>query len=102
LLSALLGSVMVASTTGLPLHHEADHEGDVAHVERHHGGHGAELVEQDGQLLSKTFNLSATAALQALSFGEPLPGIEAFLPSQSPAHHGRDPPRESRPRAPPA
>jgi len=97
------GAVAV-SAIGLPHTHDVDHRADVAHVEHDHGGHGTVLLDQNSQLLSKTFSLSCftvlTGPMSAPSI-EPVITVEPFNLSQSLAHPGRDPPGENRPRAPP-
>ncbi len=98
---AVLCGVVAISVTGLPLSHHADHGDDVAHIEHGHGGHGTVLLEQDERLLSKTFDFSAVDAPIALPFSEPTTTIESSGRGSSFAHPGRDPPAESRPRAPP-
>jgi len=89
------------SVTGLPHAHDSDHGTEVAHIEHGHGGHGTMLLEQDEQLLSKTFDFSAVATPVALPFSEPAVIVESSAHGSSFAHPGRDPPEESRPRAPP-
>jgi hypothetical protein len=98
---AILCGVVAFSVTGLPLSHHADHDGEVAHVEHGHGGHGTVLLEQDERLLSKTFDFHAVITPIALPFTEPAAIVESPVLGSSFAHPGRDPPEESRPRAPP-
>ncbi len=99
--SAIMCGVVALSVTGIPLSHDADHGVDVAHVEHDHGGHGTVLLEQDEQLLSKAFDFSAVTTPMILPLSEPATSITSFAHGPSFDHPGRDPPDESRPRAPP-
>jgi len=99
--SAVMCSVVALSATGLPLPHDADHGVDVAHVEHDHGGHGTALLEQDEQLLSKTFDFAAVTTPMILPLSEPATSNTSYAHGPSCDHPGRDPPDESRPRAPP-
>jgi hypothetical protein len=94
-------AVVALSVTGPPLSDHADHPADVAHVEHDHGGHGTVLLDQDERLLSKTFELSAVTAEMDLPLSEPATSGESSAHGPSFSHRGRDPPDESRPRAPP-
>lgn len=94
-------SMVALSVAGVPVSHDADHSGDVAHVEHDHGGHGTVLIHQDERLLSKTISFSALTAPMVLPLIGPAANIEVFTHSPSFAHPGRDPPEESQPRAPP-
>jgi hypothetical protein len=93
--------VVAVSVTGLPLSHDTDHCADVAHLEHDHGGHGTVLLEQDEQLLSKTLSFSALTTVIALPIIQPATIIEPPAHRRSLEHPGRDPPAETRPRAPP-
>jgi hypothetical protein len=93
--------VVALSVTGLALSHDADHRADVAHVEHDHGGHGTVLLDQDERLLSKTVELAAVTAVMTLPLSELATSSETSADGPSIAHPGRDPPDESRPRAPP-
>ncbi len=93
--------VVALSVAGLPLSHDADHRADVAHVEHDHGGHGTALLDQGERLLSKTFDFSAVSAAMTLPLSERATSSESSTHRPTFARPGRDPPHESRPRAPP-
>jgi hypothetical protein len=93
--------VVALSVTGLPLSHHADHDGEVAHIEHGHGGHGAVLLEQDEQLLSKAFGFAAATTSITAPLREPAVIVESAAHGSLFAHPGRDPPADGRPRAPP-
>ena len=99
--TALMCGVLALSVTGIPHLHDADHPADVAHVERGHGGHGAVLPDQDERLPSKTLDFSAATAAVTPALTEPVTTGESFGRFSNFTHPGRDPPEESRPRAPP-
>ena len=99
--SALCGLIALVAT-GLPLSHDADHRSDAAHLEHDHGGHGTVLVEQDVQLLGKPFSFAAVPGAVTARWTEALAVVEPRVHARTHAHRGRDPPAESRPRAPPS
>ena len=98
----MVGGLVALSLTGLPLPHHADHDAEVAHVEHGHGGHGTLLLQQDERLLTKTVDVSAPAAATPAFLSSPV--VARVSPTHGPSlpHPGRDPPGNSRPRAPPA
>lgn len=98
---ATLCGVVALSVTGLPLSHHADHGGEVAHIEHGHGGHGAVLLEQDEQLLTKAFGFSVVNTPIVEPLSEPAMIVASSAHGSSFAHPGRDPPEKNRPRAPP-
>jgi len=98
---ALCGLVALVAT-GLPVSHRADHQSDMAHLEHDHGGHGTVVLEQDEQLLTKLFSFSAVRGAIAAMWTEAGPSIEQAVQIGSHRYHGRDPPLESKPRAPPS
>jgi hypothetical protein len=97
---ALCGLVALFAT-GLPLSYDADHQCDSAHIEHDHGGHGTVLLEYDEQLLSKTLSFTAVDGPQTMPWTEAVANGEHPRHRRSFTHNGRDPPRDSRPRAPP-
>jgi hypothetical protein len=101
-LSAFMCGVVAASVTGLPMSHAADHGSEAAHVEHDHGGHGTTLLEQDEQLLSKSFSFTALSSMPAPPIGDPVTVAVTPIHSRRLEHPGRDPPEQARPRAPPS
>lgn len=97
----MLFSAIALSAIALPLSGQADHPAYVAHIEHDHGGHGTVLLDQDERLLSKTFEFSAVTVEMTTTAIEPATSGEFSAHRTSFAHLGRDPPDESRPRAPP-
>ena len=101
LASLALCGLVALFATGLPMSYDADHQSDSAHIEHDHGGHGTVLLEQDEQLLTKSNSFSAVALPNLLPWTEAAATVENPPQGRSFQHKGRDPPRESRPRAPP-
>jgi hypothetical protein len=101
LASLALCGLVALFATGLPLSYDADHQSDSAHVEHDHGGHGTALLEYDEQLLSKTLSFTAVDGPQTMPWTEAVANGEHPRHGRSFTHNGRDPPRDSRSRAPP-
>ncbi len=96
----MCGLVALVATSP-PLSFHADHRSDAAHMEHDHGGHGTVLIDQDEQLLSKTGSFVAPLEATVLPWTDSPLSIERSAQTGAFVHGGRDPPENSRPRAPP-
>lgn len=98
----LTGVLFLATGTGVPVHHHADHEGDGAHLTADSHGHGATLLLRD----MRTERPSSPAGVPGTftKVAVPVPARPGRLRVRTDRRRptGRSPPASLRPRAPPS
>ena len=97
----LLGGLLIALATGVPLHGHAGHDGEGAHVGHPGHDHGVGLLRQEMRLERPTPPLLPVLEAAQASPAAPPHRSLPHVAREEPCWDSRAPPSTARPRAPP-